>query len=375
MTLSFIDRGKIQGDHWDRLVRGSPDGWVFALYGWQELILSVEEWRLADFSFGVLDNGDLVAVVPLQFNPGTEMLGLSAWGGCGPVLRGDISSAERARLLAEIYKRCRTVGAECGAGAIEFQQMAVTRSSLGSSRGVNPAVFDGFDDLSGLTQVIDLSSGDDGLWANLAKNARNIIRRAEKSGIRAERVDWRDHLHRYYELHCETYNRTGVTPHPIAYFAGIAEKMAPADHAALIAAYDAGGRVIAYHNDAWFGAGALYHTGCSLDDAQDTGANYLLLWKAIVAAKAAGKCHYEVGPIFPTSSDRKQQGLTFFKTRFGGEPHRAFRSSMKLKFDIDTASANPADCVSGARFSRASVSRLARRLLAWPHQNSRSGPT
>lgn len=139
-------------------------------------------------------------------------------------------------------------------------------------------------------------------------------------------MDWPDHLENYYRLHCETYGRTGVEPHPHAYFAGIAERMAQRGNAVLLAALGGDGRVVAYHNDAWFGPGALYHTGCSSDDAQQTGANYLLLWKAMIMAKEAGKAFYEVGNIFPNTADRKQHGLTVFKTRFGGRPYRALRS-------------------------------------------------
>ncbi|HRJ69307.1 MAG TPA: hypothetical protein PK812_06830, partial [Beijerinckiaceae bacterium] len=40
---------------------------------------------------------------------------------------------------------------------------------------------------------------------------------------------------------------------------------------------------------------------------------------------------YDCGWIFPGASDGKQRGLTLFKTRFGGEPHRAFRARRQVE--------------------------------------------
>jgi lipid II:glycine glycyltransferase (peptidoglycan interpeptide bridge formation enzyme) len=326
--IEFVERSNIAEADWNDVVLDSPDGWVFALFAWQDLIVAVSEWGLRDHSFAVAAEGRLIAAVPLQFNPGTGGLGMSAWGGCGPIIRERIAGQQKSDLLNRIYENCRNIAVREKAARLEFAQSATTNACISNRYGVNHSLFHGFEDRSGLTQVIDLTPSLDDLWSGLSKNARNIIRRAEKSGFYATQVDWLEHLDRYYALHCETYKRTGVAPHPYAYFSGIAEKMGPSGHAALFAAFDDRGEVLAYHNDACFSSGALYHTGCSASNAQDKGANYLLLWRAIVASKEAGRMVYEVGPIFPNASDPKQRGLTLFKTRFGGSPRRAMRSTL-----------------------------------------------
>lgn len=326
--LKFVERVNVLGKAWDDVVENSDDGWVYALFDWQQVILSVKEWGLQDASFAVEVDGELAAVIPLQFHPAGRSLGISAWGGCGPIIRNSILGHLRSEISAAIFARCREVAVEWDAVTLEFSQSAVTAACLSNTYGVNHAIFHGFEDRSGLTQVIDISQSHDRLWNNVSKNARNIIRRAERAGLRVEQVEWAEHVSEYYGLHCETYRRTGVTPHPLRYFSGIAESMAPRGYAVLSAAFDAKGRVLAYHNDASFGPGRLYHTGCSADSAQESGANYLLLWNSIIGAKRAGKIAYEVGPIFPGSLDAKQRGLTFFKTRFGGAPRRALRSSL-----------------------------------------------
>ncbi len=358
--ITYVARSEFSETEWDSIVLHSPDGWVFALYGWQELILGVPQWGLQDHSFAVALDGKIAAVVPLQFHPASRILGISAWGGCGPILSGKISDEHKPAILSKIYELCSEIAEKTHAVALEFSQPAATEASVKNVFGVNHSVFFGFEDRSGLTQVIDLKPSVDDLWKGLSKNARNIIRRAEKAGITARRVPWPEHLDNYYRLHCETYFRTGVTPHPIQYFSGISEKLAPLGYSALFAAFDRDGDVLAYHNDACLGPGVLYHTGCSADSAQDTGANYLLLWTAIVAAKEDGRLAYEVGPIFPGTDDAKQKGLTLFKTRFGGSPRRAMRSRIVYPRKVEYGEVN--DQLSSARYMRIRI--LAGRVAA-----------
>jgi hypothetical protein len=106
--------------------------------------------------------------------------------------------------------------------------------------------------------------------------------------------------------------------------------MAPLGHAALFAAFTRTEEPIAFVNCARFDTGANYNTGCSRTEALRCGANYLVLWEAIRAAKSEGLRWFEVGAIFPFSEDQKQQGLTRYKTKFGGEAHRFFRCEMPL---------------------------------------------
>ena len=193
---------------------------------------------------------------------------------------------------------------------------------------MNPFALQGLADTSLTSQVLALDASEDELWMGLSKTARNLVRRAEKSGYHVEIADWLTSLDTYYSIHCETYLRTGVSPHPRRYFEGIAQHIAPSGASRLLALLTPGGETIAYHNTAQFGVGACYHTGSSRNIAQSDSVGYLLMWEAIKAAKQAGALWYDCGLIFPTATDQKQKGLTLFKTRFGGEPHRAFRAEM-----------------------------------------------
>jgi hypothetical protein len=324
----IVERSAVASNVWDDIVGASPDGWVFSLACWQDLILAVPEWGFQEHSFALMDGDRIVAVVPLQFRPANGRMASSGWGGSGPVISGSLDAAPRDALYLAAMEECLARARQAGAMAFDVQLAAGTTTSLNASDGVNPLAVCGLEASEGLSQFVDLSMSEDDLWGAVAKSARWTIRKARKAGYRVERVDWRDLLDALYDIHVETYVRTGVPPHPRGYFEGMAAKTAPTGHSVLWAAFTAGGEPIAFHNDACFRGSAMYHTGCSRQAALDDGANYLLFWEAMIGARRAGIRWFDCGAVFPGATDPKQIGLTLFKTRFGGAPRRLFRASL-----------------------------------------------
>lgn len=325
MSFEVISRAETTRVEWDALINSSPDGWVFSLWGWQELILAVESWALEDYSFAIREGRRLLAVVPLQYYPGSCRMASTGWGGSGPVIDGRLGGSSRNNLMELAIKHCIELARERGAADFEISLSPATATSIASEWGVNPLVFHGLEDRSGLAQVIDLSKSEDELWGGLAADGRRQIKLAREAGLVVERVDWAEHLDRYYELHVATYTRTGVQPHPRSYFTGIAANTAPSGHSVLWAVRSVVGDVLAYHNAAWFQDGAYYHTGCSEEGANLAGVSYLLFWEAMLGAKHAGIRWYDCGSIFPGAvGSEKQKGISTFKTKFGGQPHRQF---------------------------------------------------
>ena len=194
--------------------------------------------------------------------------------------------------------------------------------------------------------MIDLAADEAKLWRGLSETARQTVRKAAKAGVTVEQADWVTAVDKYYSIHQENYRRTGVTPHPKTYFSGIAQKMAPLGHSVLWLARNAGGEPIAYHNDMHFKEAAWYHTGCSTAAALNCGANYLLFWRAMLGAKITGRRWYDCGEIFPRGSDAKRDGLTLFKTRFGGAPRRFCKAGQ------DYVTADPSRCSPARRLIR-----------------------
>lgn len=328
--LNVVPIAEIKPGDWDSLVRSSPDGWVFGLRGWQQLVTEVEPWGYQELGFGLADGNDLVAVMPLHFQPSSKVMGSSGWGGAGPIVASGIEPARRASIVAEALREATSRATANGAVRLDVASSPVTRRAIAGEPEDAAYSASGFLDRSLTSQVIALDRSEQDIWMDLSKTARNLVRRAEKAGFRVEQVDWEANLDAYYDMHTETYTRTGVTPHPKAYFAAIAKHVATSNSARLFALLTPAGEPIAFHNMAVLGSGAYYHTGCSREIAGSDGAGYLLMFEAIKAARLAGILRYDCGWIFPEADEGKQKGLTLFKTRFGGEPRRSFRAELSF---------------------------------------------
>lgn len=338
--LSVRSASDISRAEWDAIVESSPDGWVWGLSGWRRLILAVDRWQLEDLSFGIADGDALVAVVPLQYQPASAAVASSGWGLVGPVLSNELTAQRRAEALGVIMAHVETLAREKGAARIDLGASALTESSR-SSGGVSPFAAFGYSDTSTQTKIIDLRAGEAAVWAAISENAKRKIKRAQKLGCTVERVSWSGAVDAYYEAHRETYERTGVTPHPKQYFEGIARELGPSGHSVLWEGRSSDGTAIAYRNDARLGAGVLYHTGCSLNVALDSGINYLLVWEAIRGAIRDGFSWYEVGEVFPSATEGKAKSLTEFKSRFGGELYPYYKGTKQLAATASVTAASP----------------------------------
>jgi lipid II:glycine glycyltransferase (peptidoglycan interpeptide bridge formation enzyme) len=201
-------------------------------------------------------------------------------------------------------------------------------NNLRNVGGVNPLVSEGWQDRSTQTMIKELQ-GPEACFESLSGDARRRIRRATEQGYTVSREPWPERLDDYYAVHLETYGRTGARPHPRAYFELIVE-MARRGRAVLWVCRTPDGEPVAFHNTAQFGMGAVYWTGCSRTDHAGAGVNYLLFWNAIRGASEEGIRYYEVGEVFPDAADRKLQGLSQFKSKFGGRLHPIFRGEYPI---------------------------------------------
>lgn len=328
--LNVVPLAEMKPGDWDSVVRSSPDGWVFGLHGWQQLVTEVEPWGFQELGFGLVDGDELVAVMPLHFQPSSGVAASSGWGGAGPIVADGVEPARRAWIIAEALGEAIKRAAASGAVRLDIASSPITRRAISGDGDNGAYAASGFVDRSLRSQVIALDRSEQDIWMGLSKTARNLVRRAEKAGYRVEQVDWQANLDAYYDMHTETYTRTGVTPHPKSYFRGIASHVAASGSARLFATLTPAGEPIAFHNMAVLGPGACYHTGCSREIAANDGAGYLLMFGAINAARSSGVARYDCGWVFPEATEGKQKGLTLFKTRFGGEPRPSFRAELSL---------------------------------------------
>lgn len=303
---------------WERVVLASPDAWLYHTIDEQALL--AEAWGGESLSFLLERHGRIVGVVPLQRWPwDRNTLWSTLMGPAGPALSRDLDAGEREECLAFAHGVIAQMVALKKAKTVRMILPPLAPSARAEwSRPDNPLVKYGYRDESTRTSVVDLARTEDEIFGGFCAPYRNRIRKAERDGVVVVPATGLADLDAYYALHVETYERTGVKPHPRAYFASIFRRFLASGRADILFAMK-DGRPISALNVATFGDAALYWTGANSAEGLAAGAAKLLQWAGMRRAKARGAVVYEVGEVFDEADpDSKENGLTTFKSRFGG---------------------------------------------------------
>ncbi len=165
------------------------------------------------------------------------------------------------------------------------------------------------------SHVIDLSLSKDELWANLHSKHRNVVRKAEKDGVKI-RIGKAELLPDYQKLDEATWERSGQKKNLMPVYQKLFVDY-PA-HAVLYMAYynevPQGGAIF-LKNEAM----SYYLYGASKDSPL-TGAMNALHWRAMLDFKEERVRKYSfVGCRIQEDADSKYHGIQRFKQRFGGE--------------------------------------------------------
>ncbi len=195
---------------------------------------------------------------------------------------------------------------------------------------VNPLIFFGYKNTISQAYVIDLSQSEEDIFRGYVQTTRNLINRTQKDTgiVIVEAKATQEDLDKYYELHVETYKRTGVTPHPKEYFEKIFFGILPLKKCHILFLYK-NDKLIVAHNTLIYKDVAMYWTGCSVTDKGD-GETRLLMHNQIIWAKKNGCKFFEVGECFPNVFEGKLKGLNDFKKSFGGFIHPIFSGSFLI---------------------------------------------
>lgn len=198
-------------------------------------------------------------------------------------------------------------------------------------------------------QLIDLTLSEDDLLAQMKSKGRYNIKIAERHGVVVQRDNSRlrqghrlrgrsdsrsyggqANLKTFYAIYNEAAKRDRFTPRPFHYFNDMLTHMS-GHMSAYIASWQ--GRPLAAALIVFWQGRAAYLYGGSSSANRNVMAPYLLHWKIIQDAKAAGFKTYDLLAIAPAGSERhKFSGLRRFKEQFGGRSVRIL-GSYDLIFD------------------------------------------
>ncbi len=333
MSLEVSATTAVPPEEWAELLDASDEAWLYHTLPWLDMTAAV--YALENQFFMVRDGRAAVAAFPVQrlrysrYARSCDAGYSGLMGSAGPLFRRGLPPKTRQKALAALTGAILAWAKDARVDQVQCSLPPLAAGSLTNVRGVNPLALAGWADVSTHTRLAALSVPESALWRGLADDARRSVRRAQSAGYTVAREDWQDRLEDYYRVHQETYRRTGVPPHPRAYFEGIASEIAARGQAVLWVGRDPAGRAVAFHNDARYRDGSLYWTGCCETGHLASGINYLLFWRALAGAKEDGCRWYEIGEAFPGAASGKEHGLTVFKAKFGGELFRYFRGELR----------------------------------------------
>lgn len=162
-----------------------------------------------------------------------------------------------------------------------------------------------------LTHQLELTKGEDELWAGLESAARRSIRKARDSGVVVSIGQDEAAMREFFRLHCLTRKRHGVPPQPYAFFANIRRHLVDQENATIMLASHRG-RAIAAMVFMQFGLRVIYKFGASDLAFQHLRANSLLMWEAIQRYASEGMHDLHLG-----RNETNNPGLRRYKLAWG----------------------------------------------------------
>ncbi|MGA9315376.1 MAG: GNAT family N-acetyltransferase [Solirubrobacteraceae bacterium] len=154
---------------------------------------------------------------------------------------------------------------------------------------------------------------------------RNQIRQAIRHGLRvtcalpSTEAEITNAYSEFTPLHRESWERTGMVPHPVEYWTGLARAVvAGGGRDMVVCARDGDGVPLAAVTCHLHGDRALYCAGASSERGLAARANPLCLHAAIQACRQLGVRHFELGRFDAQESSRKELAITRYKAQFGG---------------------------------------------------------
>ena len=330
--LYCIPYQDISKEQWNTFVENNKSAWYY------HTTYFIDAWSVhgENVSFCIIDeNRDILLEQPLYLNRSFRSY-FSSLG--GPAWRDDLREKE-VKTLRKYYKDC--IESKIKEYRVDVFKYTIcgtlTPKYLPSCCPmVNPLIYWGYENTISQSVVLDLQKETREIFSGFRQNTRNLIRRCEKKNIRiiTARPNGED-LEKYYRLHEETYQRTGVLPRPKEYFKHIFLEMIPKGYSRVLFAYQ-DNELVAAQNTLIYKDCAMYWTGASGSE-RDDGINRLLCWLQIIYAKEKGCKYYEVGEIHPNTKDEKMRGLTIFKNGFGGMIHPIFSGAWlsESKYEVE----------------------------------------
>ncbi len=327
VTISFLDSNNREA--WENFCLQSSEAWFWHTTKWLDYTLDYRpEVTPVSHSFFVSAGGKIVAICPLVLetscDPEGEVRQFSYGGDAGPApaFADRLSANTKKAARKTVFRQIEELAASNRVHRVSFRAAPLAPFFWQSNHPLpNPLLFEGYSDISSLTQVIDLSKPEDQLFRDLRNDYRQYIKRAEKimsvsifdgSNITS------DQFERYRLLHRKA---AGRTTRPQSTFDMMHRWIQ--DGLAILSCASLDGRDIGFTLTSVYKDGAYYCSGCNDPEVNDLPIGHLLHWRTMNWLKSHGTRYYETGLQQYASQphslvSKKDWNVAYFKRGFGG---------------------------------------------------------
>jgi lipid II:glycine glycyltransferase (peptidoglycan interpeptide bridge formation enzyme) len=160
------------------------------------------------------------------------------------------------------------------------------------------------------SRIVDLTRPEEALWSDLRSKWRQYVNKARRAGVSLVEGD-EARLPEFYGIYADAYRRVGVTSRSEHSFRIMWRELAPRGMAHLFIA-EADGQAQAAMFMLSCGPRIAEVYGGSTPAGNETRANYLLKWEAMMRARDLGFTEYDMYGI-------PHSGIAHFKAGFGGQ--------------------------------------------------------
>ena len=166
------------------------------------------------------------------------------------------------------------------------------------------------------TVMIDLKKSEDELLANMRRQTRYEVRRADKLNIRVENSNSEELFKEFHKIQVATAKRQKFIPPDLKTLLAERESL----NSTIYVAKTEDGQPIAYGLIIKEGKEGDYYEAASTDLNRKLPGAYALLWQVIKDLKKEGYERFNLWGIAPANQpNHRYAGVTTFKTGFGGE--------------------------------------------------------
>jgi hypothetical protein len=327
---------------WDAFCASSPSAWFWHTTAWRDYTLAYSpDLGTRSLAFAVLDGSAPVAVVPLTLEQ-TEGGPVFTFGGgaCwAPALAPQLAPAQGQAVLRRALDHVEELAAENAVVRAAFLVSPLVPDAAGTGlRWAAAAVRAGYLDTTRVSQVVDLTAGEDELLRAMSKGHRADVKRAGRTievDVAAATDD--EMFTAYQQMHQRA---AGRVTRPQRTFDLMREWLS-SGHAVLFAGrrddhFLGFSYILRYRN------GAYYASAANDPDESGHPVGHALQWRAMTWLRKNGVTTYELGAqpfgLVPhDEASEKELAIARFKRGFGGIPVPVFGGERYWGADALTA--------------------------------------